>query len=73
MNTPDVEATRLRQHFWSAELAWTGHTGGHYGVHAPAFIHTYLFPALGVQVPTEGPRVTSAMTVRTEYRPYLGR
>lgn len=60
----DAEATRLRQHFWSAEMARTGHTGGHYGVHAPAFIQAYLFPAFGVRgepVPT--------VTVRTEYRP----
>ena len=75
VNAPDAEVNRLRQHFWSADLAWTGHTGGHYGVHAPAFIHAYLFPAFGVQMPTEGPRVAPAapMTVRTEYRPYLGR
>jgi pimeloyl-ACP methyl ester carboxylesterase len=72
----DAEATRLRQHFWSSDLSWTGHTGGHYGVHAPAFIHAYVFPAIGVQVPVEGPRVappTQTMTQRTEYRPYVGR
>jgi pimeloyl-ACP methyl ester carboxylesterase len=66
MNTPDPEVTRLRQHFWTAELTWTGHTGGHYGVHAPGFIHAYLFPAMGVPAPSDGPRMT---TVRTEYRP----
>lgn len=73
MTTPDTEGMRLRQHFWSAELSWTGHTGGHYGVHAPAFIHAYLFPAFGVRAPTDGPRVAPAMTVRTEYRPFVGR
>jgi hypothetical protein len=38
---------RLRQHFWSAEQAWTGHTGGHLGMHSPAFVHAYLFPLVG--------------------------
>jgi pimeloyl-ACP methyl ester carboxylesterase len=36
----------LRQHFWTAEQAWTGHTGGHHGMHAPAFLHTYVFPLI---------------------------
>ena len=40
-------SAKLRQHFWSAELAWTGHTGGHHGMHSPAFIHAYLFPLFG--------------------------
>ncbi|MCS7022623.1 MAG: alpha/beta hydrolase [Gemmataceae bacterium] len=39
-------ASRLRQHFWSPELAWTGHTGGHHGMHAPGFIHTFLWPLI---------------------------
>jgi hypothetical protein len=29
-------------------MARTGHTGGHYGVYAPGFIHAYLFPLAGV-------------------------
>ena len=41
---------KLRQHFWSAEQAWTGHTGGHHGMHTPAFLHAYLFPLLGAPV-----------------------
>ncbi len=41
---------KLRQHFWSAELAWTGHTGGHHGMHSPAFVQTYLFPLFGAPV-----------------------
>ena len=47
----DPAASRLRQHFWTPELAWTGHTGGHHGVYAPAFIHGYVFPLIGVRVP----------------------
>jgi hypothetical protein len=39
-------ARRLRQHFWSPELAWTGHHGGHHGMHAPGFIHTFLMPLI---------------------------
>jgi pimeloyl-ACP methyl ester carboxylesterase len=67
----DLEATRLRQHFWSAEMARTGHTGGHYGVHAPAFITAYLFPAFGVRAEPEPSKTPPAptVTVRTEYRP----
>jgi hypothetical protein len=42
----DVEAARLRQHFWSPEVAWTGNTGGHHGVHAPGFIQAYLMPLM---------------------------
>jgi hypothetical protein len=40
----------LRHHFWTPEIAWTGHTGGHFGVHSPAFIQTYLFPLISPQV-----------------------
>jgi pimeloyl-ACP methyl ester carboxylesterase len=35
---------KLRQHFWTEEQAWTGHTGGHHGMHSPAFVRAYLFP-----------------------------
>ena len=42
----ELEATRLRQHFWSQDVAWTGHTGGHHGMHAPTFIQVYLMPLL---------------------------
>jgi pimeloyl-ACP methyl ester carboxylesterase len=42
----ELEASRLRQHFWSPEVAWTGHTGGHHGMHAPTFIQTYLLPLM---------------------------
>jgi pimeloyl-ACP methyl ester carboxylesterase len=42
----EQESTRLRQHFWSEDLAWTGHTGGHHGVHAPEFVKAYLMPLL---------------------------
>jgi hypothetical protein len=45
-----TENARLRQHFWTAEMAWSGHTGGHYGVYAPTFIHAYLFPLFGAPV-----------------------
>lgn len=38
---------KLRQHFWSAEQAWTGHTGGHHGMHSPVFVRAYLFPLFG--------------------------
>lgn len=42
----EMEANRLRQHFWSPEMAWTGHTGGHHGMHSPAFIDAYLMPLM---------------------------
>jgi pimeloyl-ACP methyl ester carboxylesterase len=42
----DLEANRLRQHFWSPDVAWTGNTGGHHGVHAPLFVQTYLMPLM---------------------------
>ncbi|MDB5313684.1 MAG: hypothetical protein JWO38_7886 [Gemmataceae bacterium] len=47
----DPAAGRLRQHFWTPEVAWTGNTGGHYGTHAPGFIQAYLFPLIGVRLP----------------------
>ncbi len=46
----ELEACRLRQHFWSPEVAWTGHTGGHHGVHAQGFIQAYLLPIMLGQV-----------------------
>jgi hypothetical protein len=42
----DLEQARLRQHFWSPEVAWTGNTGGHHGVHAPTFVQMYLMPLM---------------------------
>lgn len=42
----ETETSRLRQHFWTEEVAWTGHTGGHHGMHAPEFVKTYLMPLL---------------------------
>jgi pimeloyl-ACP methyl ester carboxylesterase len=42
----EPDASKLRQHFWSADIAWTGHTGGHHGMHAPVFVQTYLFPMI---------------------------
>jgi Serine hydrolase len=42
----DVESARLRQHFWTQEVAWTGNSGGHHGVHAPEFMKTYLLPLM---------------------------
>jgi hypothetical protein len=46
---PSLSA-KLRQHFWSAEQAWTGHLGGHHGMHSPAFVHAYLFSLFGAAV-----------------------
>ncbi len=40
------EPSQLRHHFWTAEQSWTGHTGGHHGMHAPAFRQTYVFPLI---------------------------
>lgn len=45
----DIEAARLRQHFWNEDMAWTGHTGGHHGVNSPDFIRNYLFPLMLAQ------------------------
>jgi len=42
----EAEQNRLRQHFWSEDVAWTGHTGGHHGMHEPAFLQTFLMPLL---------------------------
>jgi hypothetical protein len=40
------ETERLRQHFWSPEVSWTGNTGGHHGTLVPAFMQAYLFPLI---------------------------
>lgn len=40
------EACRVRQHFWSADVAWTGNTGRHTGVYAPAFLQAYVLPLI---------------------------
>ncbi len=48
--TDPVVSTKLRQHFWSADQKWTGHTGGHHGMHSPAFVHAYLYPLIGAPV-----------------------
>lgn len=45
-NLAELEAARLREHFWTQDVAWTGHTGGHHGMHAPEFVRNYLFPLL---------------------------
>lgn len=45
----DLEARRLRQHFWTPEIAWTGHTGGHHGMYAPTFLRVYIHPLLDVR------------------------
>lgn len=42
----DLEAARLRQHFWSPDVVWTGNTGGHHGANAPGFIQAYLLPLM---------------------------
>jgi pimeloyl-ACP methyl ester carboxylesterase len=42
----DDEAARLRQHFWSEDIAWTGHDGGHHGMHAPEFVRAFLLPLM---------------------------
>ncbi len=42
----EMEASRLRQHFWTPDMARTGHTGGHHGMFAPGFIQTYLMPLM---------------------------
>lgn len=40
------ESIGARHHFWTAEVAWTGHSGGHHGMHAPAFLENYVFPLI---------------------------
>jgi len=46
----DADVPLLRQHFWTADVAWSGHTGGHHGMYSPTFLHHYLFPLIGVSV-----------------------
>lgn len=46
----DADVPRLRQHFWTSDVAWSGHTGGHHGMYAPAFLHAYLYPLFGAPV-----------------------
>ncbi|HYH65297.1 MAG TPA: alpha/beta hydrolase [Urbifossiella sp.] len=46
----DADVPLLRQHFWTADVAWTGHTGGHHGMYSATFLHHYLFPLVGVSV-----------------------
>lgn len=44
----EADTGRLRQHFWTPDLNWTGNTGGHHGSHAPGFVQAFLFPLIGV-------------------------
>jgi pimeloyl-ACP methyl ester carboxylesterase len=39
---------KLRQYPWHPALAWTGHQGGHFGVHQPLFLRTFILPLLRV-------------------------
>ncbi len=45
-----ADVPQLRQHFWTDDVAWTGHNGGHHGMYSPTFLHQYLFPLVGVSV-----------------------
>lgn len=36
----------LRQHPWNIAVSWTGNSGGHYGVHQPCFLTSYVLPIL---------------------------
>jgi pimeloyl-ACP methyl ester carboxylesterase len=38
--------TRLHQHPWNPSVAWSGHKGGHYGVHHHCFVRAYILPLL---------------------------
>ncbi len=51
----EAEEARLRQHFWTENMAWTGHTGGHHGMHSPDFVLTYLMPLMTGEVIIGGP------------------
>jgi pimeloyl-ACP methyl ester carboxylesterase len=42
----DLESSRFRQHFWTEDMAWSGHTGGHHGVNAPEFVRCYVHPLM---------------------------
>jgi pimeloyl-ACP methyl ester carboxylesterase len=48
--TPEDAALyqKLRQHPWHPCLAWTGHTGGHYGAVQPTFMRAYVVPLLEI-------------------------
>jgi pimeloyl-ACP methyl ester carboxylesterase len=37
---------KLRQHPWDPIVEWSGHTGGHFGNHEPAFLRAYVLPLL---------------------------
>jgi hypothetical protein len=37
---------RLRQHEWEPDVAWTGHTGGHYGADEPGHVRARIVPLL---------------------------
>lgn len=39
--------SRLRQHPWTPDVAWTGNKGGHYGSYADLHLQTYVLPLLG--------------------------
>lgn len=43
----EEESSRVRHHFWTEDIAWTGHNGRHHGMHAPAFVKNYIFPLVG--------------------------
>ena len=49
-NLSPAECAKLQQYFWTPDQKWTGHTGGHHGVHHPTYLHLYVFPLIGVQV-----------------------
>jgi pimeloyl-ACP methyl ester carboxylesterase len=51
--TPVIQAptdaalyAKLRQHPWNPAVSWTGHDGGHFGNHEPAFLRAYVMPLL---------------------------
>jgi pimeloyl-ACP methyl ester carboxylesterase len=37
---------KLHQHAWDPAVAWSGHTGGHYGSNQPEFLRAYVLPLL---------------------------
>jgi pimeloyl-ACP methyl ester carboxylesterase len=37
---------RLSHYFWGPDMAYTGHTGGHFGNTRPDFLRDYVFPLL---------------------------
>jgi pimeloyl-ACP methyl ester carboxylesterase len=38
--------SKLRQHPWHFDVAWSGNHGGHYGNHKPGFLRAYVLPLL---------------------------